>query len=171
MANLLSADDSDFEGGNGTWVANNVITLANSTTFANTGTHSLQMTSTSASGPMIANTGFYDGVVTAGDVLTVRASFRAASGAGVACQMYIDWYTSGHAFISSTFDSGTVDPSGAWTTSSASPMTAPATTGSFVLNCQVFITTSGEVHYLDTVSVDKPSYLGPPPRNLNVYRM
>jgi len=154
-SNALTGQDTGFEGGNGNWVAVTNNTSTNSSAQAHGGTKSLSMSST-AGGDMtsascvagsIATQGF---AVVPGSQVSAQAWVRSAVSART-CSVGIDWYTSGGAFVSTSYGTGVADSAAAWTLISAT-VTAPATAAFARVNVKVAATGgAAEVHYVDDV--------------------
>ncbi len=109
VANFLTGQNAGFEGGNGNWIPGNNDTIANTAAQAHSGSNSLQITS-SAAGAMtviscatvnITTQGF---AVVPGQSVIVQGWFRSAVSAR-SCAIGADWYTSGGAFISTSYGS------------------------------------------------------------------
>jgi len=158
--NMLCRDDSSFEVGIGTWVAGSNTTVAQSTTRALDGTHSLALTATAA-GSMAASTGvgtypasYYP--VVAGQTYTASAYFYPGSTARNV-SVYIQWYTSSS---SSTTTTGTSvsEVLNTWTqvTSVLAGVSAVAPAGALYARVGVNISSAGagEIHYIDQVNLN-----------------
>lgn len=150
--NLLSPDDSDLEGGVGTWVAHNNCTVAQSAAQANNGTKSLALTSVAA-GDMEAKAavGTAGVPVVSGRQYTMIWSTRAAT-AGRGQLGRITWYDAAGAFISNDSSTAPANSTGGWTQGKVI-RNAPA--GAAFAGPRVVIQATGgagEVHYLDTIS-------------------
>lgn len=145
--NLLSAVDSSFETGLGSWIVNANCTLAQSTAQALDGTHSLAMTSVAA-GNMAATTALALYPVVAGQTYTWMVALRAAASprgflAGVL------WYNSVGGLVSSDNSTGNTDTTSGWT---QGKVTAPAPVGAVWAAGYPYVQSTGgagEVHYVD----------------------
>jgi len=119
--NILSAVDSSFETGTGTYVPTNC-TLSRSNTYALDGLYSLKMTIPS-NADISVESGLY--AVTGGQNYSAMVSLYAALGYAL-CVVSIEWYTSAGAHISTT--SATPDGIGSntWTQLTLTNVTAPS---------------------------------------------
>ncbi|MDQ1426640.1 MAG: hypothetical protein QOK39_116 [Acidimicrobiaceae bacterium] len=97
--NLISAADSDFEGGSvGNWVGINT-TLAVNAVHAHTGTQALQVTPTSTSGPFAKlNTA----ITVAPLTRYMLDAWVLVTDASESAQIVVQWFTAGSVFISSS---------------------------------------------------------------------
>lgn len=155
VTNSLTGQNTGFEGGNGNWVAVTNNTATNTAAQAHTGSNSLQLSST-AGGDMtaascaagsIASQGF---AVVPGSQVSVQAWVRSTVSART-CSVGVDWYTSGGAFVSTSYGTGAADSTSAWTLISGT-VTAPATAAFGRVNVKVAATGgAAEVHYVDDV--------------------
>lgn len=155
LQNVLSPEDSSFEGGSvGDYIGNHC-SLANSTAQAEDGTHSLMLTNTTA-GDMYAR--FLHTTVpitiTPGQTYTLRAGFRpnaTARSVGV----YIQWYNAAGTMISQAPTTTVTDTVGTWTDSITTAV-APAGAVTVDLLLYVFAAALNEIHYVDRVSFVAP---------------
>ena len=105
------------------------------------------MTSASCVAGSIASQGF---AVVPGNQVNVQGWVRSAVSVRT-CSIGVDWYTSGGAFVSTSYGTGVADSTSAWTLISAT-VTAPATAAFARVNVKVASTGAGaEVHYVDDV--------------------
>lgn len=150
MANLLTAEDSSFEGGTiGQWTDGiGTAALANSTAQAYSGTHSLSAT-TGASGLNISS-GNYP--IQPGQLYSGTAHVYAVT-TGIVLQYNVDWRTAAKAYISANQVTITTSV-GAWSTISVPAGVAPSTAAFANVNFFSNVTTAGLVHYLDALSLD-----------------
>lgn len=153
ITNVLTAMQSNFNGGITGWVADANCAIANDTGVMLEGSGSLRMTA-SGSGAMSARTtpaGLGGVVVMANLRYTVRASFRANS-TGRTCRVTVRWYDGGGALISETFTGSVVDSSGGWA-EHVHVVTAPANAASAAVVVNVLGAAAGEIHRVDTVGL------------------
>src|SRR5215469_15545276 len=160
--NLLTPSQSDFEDGTtGGWAANSNCTIANSTAQANTGTHSLALTSVAA-GSMLAQLSSFI-PVTPGATYVLQAFFRANTLVRNV-QLRIAWFNAAFGSLGSTVPGAVAlpqDSNSAWTMGFISgpvaggaglPAIAPANAVFAEIQAGVNNTAAAaEVHYLDTV--------------------
>ena len=160
--NLLTPSQSDFEDGTtGGWAANSNCTIANSTAQANTGTHSLALTSVAA-GSMLAQLSTFIPVI-AGATYVLQAFARAATLVRN-IQLNIAWFNGAFGSLGSTVPSAAQMPqdsatafimgylSGPTAFGAGLPAIAPAGAAFAEIQAGVANTAAGgEVHYLDTV--------------------
>jgi trimeric autotransporter adhesin len=151
--NLLSADDQDFEGSVGTWTATSICTIAQTTAQANTGTHSLAVTSTAASGIVQATSGRY--AASPGWAYTYRLWVRAATTTRVPA-ILATYINSSLAQISS-FSIGATESNSAWNQTPATTSIAPPGTAWVTVGWQATNVPIGEVHYTDTIQLYQPA--------------
>lgn len=152
LVNLLSAEDSSFEGGTtGSWTGANS-TLANSTAVAESGTHSLAITATTS-----ANVS-----VQAGTAIPVSAgaSYQALlwiqpAATARPVQVGLLWYDSGNGEIGYDYGPQVTESPGAWL-QLASGAVQPVP-GAVTARVQLFISNAvaGGVHYIDNISVSR----------------
>jgi hypothetical protein len=151
--NLLSADDQDFEGSVGTWTATSICTIAQTTAQANTGTHSLAVTSTASSGIVQATSGRY--AANPGWVYAYRLWVRAATTTRVPA-ILATYINSSLAQISS-FSIGATESNSAWNQTPATTSIAPPGTAWITVGWQATNVPIGEVHYTDTIQLYQPA--------------
>ena len=149
--NLLTGDASDFEASVGGWTALTGTTIATSTAQANTGTHSLALTSTSGGNitAVSAHTGASAAPAVPFQNYTVTAYVRAAA-TGRQVSIGINFYDSAG---NQLFSGGSVyinDTTTGWTQGSQT-WTSPANTAYVACFVMVLATATSEVHYVDTV--------------------
>lgn len=148
--NLISAVDSDFETGAGTWAADtNAGTPAQTTSVALTGTHSLKWAS-SADGLTQISTGFYTAHPSKPYI-----AFACIQACGLTdCFIGIEWYTSANALIRT--DLGTDNPSAdtLWHLLTGN-FTSPSNAAKFKLTVQVQESNKGDVNHIDFCSVQQ----------------
>jgi hypothetical protein len=155
LQNVLSPEDSSFEGGTiGDYVGTSC-TLTNSTAQAEDGTHSLALTNTIV-GDMYAR--FPHTTVpipiTPGQTYTIRAGFRANTTAR-SVGAYIQWYNAAGTMISQAATTTVSETLGVWTDSTTTAV-APANAVTVDLLLYVFGAALNEVHYVDKVSFVAP---------------
>lgn len=147
LDNYLSAVDSSFETGVGTWVPIlGTCTLAQSSAEALDGIYSLAMTAAGSS--IVAASGKY--AVTASTAYSFNASFRAAS-TGRTCKLQAVWYD-GATQLSTVTLSASTDATTGWT-GGPGTATSPATANGVELLVTVESTVANEVHYLDCAGI------------------
>lgn len=146
--NILSAVDSSFESGVGTWANFSNATLAQSNAQAQDGSFSLSMTANSAA-QMAADSGEY--AVTPNQQYTQVASFRAAATAR-AVFVQISWYDNTHTHISDSTGSTVNDTTSGWTQATVTG-TAPANAAFARVFAIVNSPALNEVHYVDEVGL------------------
>lgn len=153
IAGFLQGQNSDFEGGTGTWTNTGGDTIAGTSAQAYDGTSSMSMTSLAA-GNMSAAHCLAANILTqgmpcaAGDTISCYVQSRAATAART-CQVGAQFYTSAGAAISVLLATGTADVTTGWT-KIAGTVTAPATAAFCRLWFQANSTAAaGEVHYID----------------------
>ena len=145
--NLLTAVDSSFETGIGTFVGSNA-TLAQSSAHAQDGTYSLALTAASAAN-MSAQSGSY--AVQPNTSYMALASFFAATTVRTV-YVQIDWYTSGNALISSSAGGSAPDSATIWTETQVTA-TSPANAAFARVSVYVLSPANAEVHYVDEVGL------------------
>lgn len=146
--NKFSANAEDVETSIADWVTAGNGTVASSTTFAYSGTHSIKVTATAAgtTGPQYNDAKI---AVTVGTVYTLTCWVYTTL-AGRTSSAEIDWYNSGGTYISDTDLSGSPVPlvQNAWT-----PVTLRAAPVALSVTCiPMFLpiaTTAGDVFYTD----------------------
>ena len=143
ITNMLTAVDSSFETGIGTWTGT---TISQSSAKALSGSHSLSVTSTSG-GTIVGNYGATTYPVVAGNTYTGMFSVIAATAAQT-CAIQIIWLNSGGGVIGSAGSSASVDSAAGWT---QYLVTAVAPAGAAYAGLQFYIisTAAGDVHYVD----------------------
>lgn len=154
MANIFPAGPGDNEGVTTDWtITFGTATPTNSALFAQTGSQSLKVVAGAGSTAKV----MYDTyiAVSAGTSLSTiryeRGSAAVPSGA------FIDWYTSGNSYISTT----TLDNGGNLNTSAfdqrLDTSVAPGTTAKFKFGFQIDFTTIGQIAYYDAITIDDGS--------------
>lgn len=143
--NQLSATDSSFETGVGTWTGTHC-TLAASSTFALYGTQSLKVTFSGTSAPTAA-TSHSAYPVTVGRTYAFILSARAA-GAYSASRLRIEWWTAGGSLISTSTSTTAVVSTSGWTQFQVRAV-APATAAFAQVRWVGGTTTATHVVYLD----------------------
>lgn len=153
--NLLTTNQASIETDTTGWVALQGCTIARSTAQASHGVASLAATGNGAA-VADARPGTSQGLagvaVVAGSTYTFLASVRAATTARTV-EVHPVWWTSAGAFLAYGTMASAVDSTSAWT-QIASTVVAPA--GAAFASVEVRIIggqTSGEVHYVDKISV------------------
>jgi hypothetical protein len=139
------------------WSPNANCTIARSTAQAYTGTASLEMTAT-ALGNMQAyhvNNRF---PVTPGSTYTAQMRYRPNT-TPRNVRVFIGWYTSAGAFISSSVGPLASEVSGEWVLATGTAV-APSNAASGVVFSYVDAAAAGEVHYIDAVMVEAGSEVG-----------
>lgn len=153
VTNLLSAMQSDFNGGTTGWIADTNCAIANDTGVKYEGAGSLRMTA-SGSGTMIARTtptGLGAIAVLANLNYTVRARFRANT-TGRTCRISVKWYDGAGTLISETYTGSVVDSSSGWN-EHAHVVTAPSNAATAAVFATVVSAGAGEIHRVDTVAL------------------
>jgi hypothetical protein len=160
-ANLLTGQNSGFEGGIGNWVQAGGCTVADSSAQAHSGSDSLALTCTTA-GTMGAASCLAANITTqgfaapAGQLFTVQMYARAAT-TGRTCTPQIAFYTSAGSLISTISGTAVADVTTGWTLltvgTAAAPAAAPATSAYARVLIQVASAGLTEVHYLDDIYV------------------
>lgn len=150
--NALSAQDSDLEStGVGNWVGTNA-TLANSTTNADHGTHSLAATATGTTGLSVELASGARIPAAVGQTYTVIAKSRANTTTRT-FRVDLKWYTAvtGGSLVSTVTGSSATNSAAAYGQQSASGV-APATTAAFTPVLVIATTTAvGEIHRFDSI--------------------
>lgn len=161
-ANLLDGDSSDFETALGGWVAGTQATIANSTTFAMQGTHSMAVTyaGTGASGYAYTPIGTAGMRVVAGRTYqaTVHARSTLASGTARQLRLWIQWFDAAGVALSVSIGSYATPTNTGFV---AATVTAAAPAGAVYAGLQTETIgaggsgsgTAGEVHYVDVASL------------------
>lgn len=150
--NVLSPDDSSFEGGSvGTWVGQNT-TVANSTVIAQSGTHSLAITATTTVGGSASTASNLYPAIAGFTYSATLASLAATTPRSFACQ--ITFFNAGGGTLTSFIGTPQTDQVGTtWVIAGPSNVVAPAGTAwmsvGWVNNAGV--SAIGEVHYIDLV--------------------
>ena len=148
--NLLTAEDASFEGGTtGNWSVTSNCSVANSTSFAASGTHSLKVTATAGGVgyagpkyPLFPSTPY-----------TFVASVLAAA-AGAPAQWQILWLDSSSSFISAFTTPWITDSEYGWTQLVGSGISPSNAAFAYVLVAFTFGGAS-EVHYVDRVAMNQ----------------
>jgi hypothetical protein len=158
-ANLLTGQNTDFEGGIGTWVTNQNSTVAGTSADAHAGTSSLAITTTNTSSASAKHVslpanGF---PVTPGASYYSQVWFKSAA-VSRTCNNTINWFDSGSNFLSTSSATGAASSTSIWKLSSLRAV-APATAAFASLNVQVQTPAgAGEVHYFDDVTfINEPA--------------
>lgn len=142
--NTLTAVDASFETGVGTWTAGTNTTVAQSTTWAADGTHSLSLTAT-ASGAVSAQSGWYP--VSAGS--SWSGMFQAHAGStGVAVTASLVWADINFNVLSTTNGTPVTDSTSGGVQCTVSG-TGPSNCAYVRLKTSLTATASGQVHYVD----------------------
>lgn len=164
--NWLGDDTSEaagFEGGIANWTnwetPGGAVTLAASTTVAQSGSGSLAMTCTTAGnvGAVHCNVATASDVTTyglpcaAGDTVNVTLGVYAGT-TSHAAQACIAWCNSSGTVLSVTYGTASNDTVGSWTTYNVSAA-APASTAYAVAAVQIDGAAAGEVNYIDNVQL------------------
>ncbi len=146
--NLLSAEDSSFEAGVGTWAGPTNATVARAATEAKDGSYSLAVKATAA-GNAYAASGHY--ALSAGATYSVMASLRAkTTGRQVRCSLvFLNAATGEISQVDAPF---VLDSTAAWVTCSVSGVAPAGTVAGYV---QVLVETAAatEVHFVDCAGV------------------
>lgn len=159
-SNRLSAQDSGLESaGVGNWVVDANCTIANSTSQAHSGTHSLAQTSIAA-GSMNCSLNFGAMIVAPGDAMYLAAwAFKAGTARN--CQVGVSYYSRSLTALGFTAGAAVSVGGSAWTfvDSGATPIVAPA--GAYYALPSLFCTAgaAAEVVFWDDVSVITPNML------------
>lgn len=164
ITNLLTANQSSIETDTTGMAAHVNCTIARSTVQVWSGSASLAGTATAA-GDMSFGTGQGGSgsgtvAVTAGTLYTFQLKTRAGT-TGRPTRLYVRWYDSAGAFISTDAATAFITNTTAWT-SLAGAVTAP--TGAafaavrFVVGDSVTMPAAGEVHYIDGLQVEARGY-------------
>jgi hypothetical protein len=155
---FLSGDNTDFEGGKGTWGGGANTSTAQTTDQAHGGTGALKLTSTSSgniSARSDSNLAADRFDVTGGAEYEVSEWFRAAASSRT-CQVLVNWYN-GTTFIQQDASAGVADSTGGWTRIAAL-FTAPATaTRAAIFGLVQSTAAGGEIHYIDDAQVTGPT--------------
>lgn len=150
--NLLSANDESVETNITGWAAGGNTTIAQSTTQALDGTHSLRLTST-ASGTISANTANRITGLSAGGLYT--ASYWLYPPVQVTAHVEVDWYTA-TTYISTGVGADQTVPASVWTQIGA-PMTAVATTQQCIPIIVITATAGSQLYYCDEMFFGWPA--------------
>lgn len=158
--NRLSLQDSSFESaGVGNWVINVNCTIANSTSQARSGTHSLAQTSVAA-GSMDCFLNFGTLIVAPGDALYM-AGWAFKAGTARNCQVGISFYSRSLSALGFTAGPAVSVGGASWTLveTGATPIVAPA--GAYYALPSLFCTAgaAAEVVFWDDVGVITPNML------------
>ena len=146
--NYLSTDDASMEGSAGTWAAISGCSVARSTVQALIGSASLAITNTSP-GTMSARTGHYP-VATDGQQIAARCDIR-PDGSARTVRMLLRW-TDGSTLLSTKTGPDVTEAGAAWT-SVTMVGTPPAGATHVQVGVEVVSAASGEIHFVDKVSV------------------
>lgn len=151
--NLLTANQANLEVDTSGWVANVNCAIARSTTQALKGVASLRLTASAAGNMQATNASGAGGrvAVAPGTTYTAIASFRANSTSRTA-RVYINWFDSADAFISTSTGSDVTSASTGWTKSTVTAA-APANAAYARVVVQVDSAASGEQHFVDAISI------------------
>jgi len=146
--NLLTREDSSFEGGTvGSWSIANA-TIANATSQSMVGNHSLQVTGTSAASNWY---GYPVQVpVTPGSTYQAVASFFPATTVRT-MQVAMWWYDKTGAFINQPPSGTVLEVAGAWATATCTAV-APANAVTAAPIIAAPVTPVNEVHYVDNIA-------------------
>ncbi len=147
LDNYLSAVDSSFETGMGTWTGDSA-TLAQSSAEALNGAHSLALTSTSTLMGAQSNSGV---PALPGDIFVALASSYPAATAR-SFTVNLVFRSSAGASVETVTGATATEVLGTWTGGSVSG-TAPANTASVDVQVAYPTVVSGEVHYVDCAGV------------------
>lgn len=162
-ANDYAGDASTFEGGISTWAAVTNCAVAQTTAQAHGGTHSLQLTASSAAtmtAAGIAASAITGGGVGAmpcspGDTITASAFFRAAA-TGRSVNIGVDFYDGNGVQVGATLrGSNVTDLTSAFTIQATASVTAPNGAAICRANVQVVSPANAEVHYVDDVVLNR----------------
>jgi hypothetical protein len=146
--NLLTAVDSAFESGIGSWLSNFNCAVSITTSKAFYGATSMQMTAV-GSGVMNARTAQSFYAVIPGQIYTATAVFSALSRPR-AVDVVISWYRADGANITYGTNSSSYDNPVAWTQARFTAQ-APANAAYATIFVEVQDVVAGEVHYVDAV--------------------
>ena len=145
--NLLTASQSDFEdgtvGGWGNWTN---ATVTNTTTQANTGTHSLSIAAIATADTAVFITNI---PVVGGSTYRQSCWFRPATTAR-SCSVYLQFYDNTSTQVGPNNVATVTDTAGVWTQLSQT-WTAPPTAVTARIGPYIAAVPAGEVHYMDTV--------------------
>jgi len=163
-SSFLQGDASTFEAGIANWVANGNCTVAQTTAQAHGGTHSLQLTATSAATMQAAHcaaANVADGQ-TAGQGMKVRAgdtcvasAFSRTAVTARSVNIGFDFYDATGTFISTLRGSNVTNSSANFTTNPTCSVTAPAGAAYAIATPQVVSPANGEVHYFDDITCNR----------------
>jgi hypothetical protein len=154
LGNLLTPDDSGFEGGVGAWSSAVNCSVAQSAAQALEGTKSLAITATAAADmtartPITPNSAYS---AKAGKTYSVRIPFRANT-TGRNVQALISWFDHNAVQIGANVAGTQVaDVTTGWTEALVSGV-APDGTEMMSIRAQVLAPGAGEVHYIDRVLI------------------
>ncbi len=143
--NLLSAPDSTFETGIGSWIAVTNATVSQSNAKALAGSFSLEVEATAA-GAAKASTGTYP-VTPSVAYLAFLSGLTASTAEGIS--IGLDWYN-GTTYLSSTAGDTVSDSTSYWSVSSVSGV-APVTATGVRITYSFTAAAASEIHYLDDV--------------------
>jgi len=149
--NIFSAEDSSFEGGTvGTWLPGNLAVLANTTAVAQSGTHSLQVTSGNNGNPQPFSILY---PVSPASTYLYSIWSQAAT-AGRSITLSLRWFNASTTVINPDSSITFSDVVGSWTQGlvTARPNPGAVSVRPIVLYNSTVL--NGEVHYLDN------AYLG-----------
>lgn len=149
---MLTAADSDFESGIGSW-SSLLATLAQSSAQAHTGSNSLKITCAGASAVNVYPASY--AIPQGGMSLTLSAWLRAATVAR-SIILWLIWYDASGNQISISASGGTNDSTSAWTQVTLTA-TAPTNAASVVPQVIIQNAANTEVHYLDSVTFTLPA--------------
>lgn len=149
MANILSTEDSGFEGGTTGGYTVDATAIVNSTEQAFAGTHSLK----------INPTGPAPGVMTGHATCSPSTSYTAtaklfqAVTAGATANLRIFWWDASDAFLGLDTGANFTTTVGGWVSATPLTATSPAGAAKASVNVQV-VAGAGNYTYLDSVSLD-----------------
>jgi hypothetical protein len=155
--NLLSADNSSFEGGLGNWTALTNCTITQSATFAADGTQSMRMSST-AGGDMVAKMAIdvnKQPQVQGGQAYTIVAQFRAGASARTV-NVGVAWLDNAGVQIGATLFGGNVTDATANFNTQAQLVSTVAPAGAYQAELRTKVQATGagaELHYVDKVQI------------------
>lgn len=150
--NLLTVNNESVETDITGWAAGGNTTIAQSTTQALQGTHSLRLTST-ASGTISANTASRVTGLTAGGLY--MAYYWLYPPVQVTAHIEVDWYTA-TTYISTGIGADTTAPANVWTQIGA-PMTAVATAQQCIPIIVITATAGSQLYYCDEMFFGFPA--------------
>ena len=151
--NVLSVEDATLATTAGTWAAISGCSVARSTAFGLSGSSSLAITNTSA-GNMSARTGLY-AIPTDGQQVAARLDIR-PDGSARTVRMLLRWHNAASTLLSTTTGSNVTETGAAWASVSVAA-TPPAGATQVQVGIEIVSAASGEIHYIDKVSLHNGS--------------